>query len=64
MGRSIRLELRLTLAQFGQALGYCGPNVSITVSHMEGDRKPVPVYIERLALMFAKHGVPTKWTQD
>jgi transcriptional regulator with XRE-family HTH domain len=61
--KAIRRELGLTVRDFGRALGYQGNDntISVQVRQYEcGDRIPPP-WIERLAIMFGRHGVPPDW---
>ena len=61
--REIRVELGLTLAEFGRALSYQGSkdDVARHVRRLEKGIRKVPRAIERLAFMFLCHGVPEPW---
>lgn len=60
---AIRARLGLSVIEFGRAFGYQGDDnsVSVTIRRYERDEKPIPPWIERLALMFGRHGVPPEW---
>lgn len=61
--RAVRLSLRLSVIDFGQALGYAGRRTTIAtcIHKMERDMRPVPRHIERLAIMLGRHGVPPEF---
>lgn len=61
--KKIREQLRLSVVDFGAALGYLGNTNSIWVRIREFERgkRPVPESAARLALMFSWHGVPWRW---
>lgn len=59
--QSIRKALGLSVIEMGRAFGYSGTDdtVSVTVRRYEAPNgRDIPEWIARLALMFAKHGVP------
>ena len=62
--REIRRALGLTTRELGLALGYRGnPNtISVQIRQYESGGRPIPPWIERLAIMFERHGVPPEWT--
>jgi transcriptional regulator with XRE-family HTH domain len=62
--RSIRRSLGLTVRELGYAIGYRGNQntVSVAIRLYEGDKRPIPPWIGRLAAMFGRHGVPPEWT--
>jgi transcriptional regulator with XRE-family HTH domain len=64
--RSIRRSLGLTVRELGYAIGYRGNQntVSVAIRLYEGNKRPIPPWIGRLAAMFGKHGVPPEWTLE
>jgi DNA-binding transcriptional regulator YiaG len=58
--RQIRRKLGLNIKQWALALGYRGKRNTLQkqVSRWEFGDRPIPVWIERLARMYEKHGVP------
>jgi transcriptional regulator with XRE-family HTH domain len=61
--RAIRQKLGLTPDEFGRALGYRGPSARVTVHQLETG-KTITRQVERLAEMFARHGVPRRYLAD
>lgn len=63
--RAVRVALRLSVIDFGTALGYAGkrPTIATAIHKMERDMRPVPRHIERLATMFGRFGVPPEYLQ-
>lgn len=62
--KRIRHERGLSTAQWGRALGYRGANVQVQVRQLENGVKPIPRFVERLARMFERHGVPEEWLEE
>jgi transcriptional regulator with XRE-family HTH domain len=64
--RSIRRSLGLTVRELGYAIGYRGNQntVSVAIRLYEGDKRPIPPWIGRLAAMFGRYGVPPEWTLE
>jgi hypothetical protein len=62
--KSIRHELGLSTVQLGRAFGYGGEDntASVMIRKYESGGRPIPVYLQRLLLMFRRHGVPAGWT--
>ena len=62
--RAIRDELGLSAVQLGRAFGYEGNDSTIgpLISRFENGSRPIPTYLQRLLLMFQRHGVPPLWT--
>lgn len=60
--RACRKHLGMNAITFGAALGYSGDDESIGVQirRYEAGRRPIPSWIERLALMYALHGAPAE----
>jgi transcriptional regulator with XRE-family HTH domain len=58
--RAAREQVGLSQADFAQALGYGGTKQTrrSIMSAYENGHKPVPVFVERLAEMFKRFGVP------
>jgi transcriptional regulator with XRE-family HTH domain len=54
----VREHFGLTQETFGRALGYSGSGavVSITISRLEHDKRPIPTAIALLAAMYWVHG--------
>lgn len=61
--KEIRNRLGLGVISFGRALGYSGNNntVNVQIRQFEADTRPVPFWVERLAIMFDRYGVPPDW---
>jgi hypothetical protein len=47
----------------GRVLGYSGPkaNVAVHIRRLERDARRIPPSVEKLALMYAHHGIPKEW---
>jgi hypothetical protein len=47
----------------GKALGYSGPraNMAVHIRRLERNARPIPPSVEKLALMYAWHGIPKEW---
>jgi len=62
----IRKRLRLSTLRFGLALGYSGgdENINRTIRRYEIGDKPVPPWIERLAIMYDLHGIPQQFLDE
>jgi transcriptional regulator with XRE-family HTH domain len=61
--RRIREDLGLSTEKFGRALGYQG-TYGIAARHVrrfESGARKLPSWIERLAVMYGRHGVPDDW---
>jgi transcriptional regulator with XRE-family HTH domain len=61
--RRIREDLGLSTEKFGRALGYHGA-YGIAARHIrrfESGARKLPSWIERLAVMYRRHGVPDDW---
>jgi transcriptional regulator with XRE-family HTH domain len=58
--RSIREAFGLSASGMGRALGYSGPkaNVVVYIRRLERDARTLPPSVEKLALMYARHGIP------
>lgn len=63
--RAIRQQLGLSLVQMGRALGYAGNRntLQVSVARYEDDTREIPPWIERLATMYHKHGIPSQFLQ-
>jgi transcriptional regulator with XRE-family HTH domain len=61
--RTIREAYGLSASAMGRALGYSGPkaNIAVQLRRLERDARRIPPSVERLALMFARHGIPKEW---
>ena len=61
--KSIRKALGLSTKELGRAFGYRGNDntISVQVRAYESGGREIPPWIERLALMFKRHGVPSDW---
>jgi len=61
--RSIREAYGLSASAMGRILGYSGPkaNVAVHIRRLERDARRIPPSIEKLALMYARHGIPKEW---
>jgi transcriptional regulator with XRE-family HTH domain len=58
---TIRKSLGLSVIEMARALGYQGTDntVAVTVRRYEAPNgRPIPPWIERLARMYARHGIP------
>jgi transcriptional regulator with XRE-family HTH domain len=61
--RRIREDLGLSTEKFGRVLGYQGI-YGIAARHIrrfESGARKLPPWIERLAAMYGRHGVPDDW---
>lgn len=63
--QAIRHKLKLSTVQLGRAAGYTGSDAtaSNTIRKYESGMRPVPPLLERLVLLFEKHGVPADWIE-
>jgi DNA-binding transcriptional regulator YiaG len=63
--RKIREDLDLSTERFGRALGYHGAYGAAArhIRRFESGARPIPRAVERLAVMFGRHGVPDPWTR-
>lgn len=61
--RTIREAYGLSASAMGKALGYSGPkaNVAVHIRRLERDARPIPPPVTKLALMYARHGIPKEW---
>ena len=61
--RKIRLAFNLSASVMGRALGYSGPkaNVAVQIRRLERDARPISPPVEKLALMYRRHGIPKEW---
>ena len=61
--RAIREALGLSASAWGRALGYSGPNahIAVHIRRLERDARTIPAWIERLARMYARNGIPQEW---
>jgi transcriptional regulator with XRE-family HTH domain len=61
--RTIREAFGLSASVMGRALGYSGPkaNVAVQIRRLERDARPIPPSVSKLALMYARHGIPKEW---
>jgi len=61
--KAIRKNLGLSVIQMGRAIGYGGSDrtVNVQIRRYENNTRDIPEWIARLALMFAKHGVPRQF---
>lgn len=61
--RAIRARLGLSQQELGRALGYTGKPQSLRTAVMkfESGVRPLPSAVERLLIMFDRHGVPEEW---
>lgn len=59
---AIRKGFGMSPAKFGRALGYQG-DIRGTMRRYENGSKEIPPWIERLALMFERHGIPDEWLE-
>jgi len=61
--RNIRDAFGLSASAMGKALGYSGPrsNIGVHIRRLERDARRIPPAIERLVLMFVRHGIPKEW---
>jgi len=62
--KAIRHELGLSTVQLGRAFGYGGEDntASVMIRKYESGGRPIPTYLQRLLLMYRRHGVPDGWT--
>jgi len=53
----------LSASAMGKALGYSGPkaNIAVHIRRLERDARGIPPSVEKLALMYARHGIPEEW---
>jgi hypothetical protein len=70
MGRAAKLNSGLDRLKWlpsgdGPGARYLGPNANLTVPihYLERDNRPIRPCIERLALMYARHGIPEEWPE-
>lgn len=58
--KAIRRQLGLTVRELGVAFGYTGNanSVGLTIRRYERGEKPIPPWIARLAIMYARFGIP------
>jgi hypothetical protein len=61
--KTIREEFSLSASAMGKALGYTGPkaNIAVHIRRLERDARRIPSSVEKLALMYARHGIPEEW---
>jgi hypothetical protein len=61
--RTIREAFGLSASVMGMALGYCGPkaNIAVHIRRLERDARRIPPPVEKLALMYRRHGIPKEW---
>jgi transcriptional regulator with XRE-family HTH domain len=61
--KSIREAYGLSASAMGRALGYSGPkaNIAVHIRRLERDDREIPPSIEKLALMYHRHGIPKEW---
>jgi transcriptional regulator with XRE-family HTH domain len=61
--RAIRTKLGLSVYDFGRALGYQGNDntVGVQIRRFETDAREIPPYLERLAVMYGRYGVPREY---
>jgi hypothetical protein len=61
--KAIREALNVSASAWGRALGYSGPKgqIAVQVRRFERDDRRIPFWIARLALMYARHGIPRGW---
>jgi transcriptional regulator with XRE-family HTH domain len=61
--KRIREAFGLSASAMGRALGYSGPkpNMAVHVRRLERDARRIPPTVEKLALMYARHGIPGEW---
>lgn len=64
--QAIRRRLKLSFVRFGLVLGYSGAdkNIQTTMRRYEIGDKPIPPWIERLAIMYDLHGVPKRFLDE
>ena len=65
--RAIRQKLGLTLNEWALALGYGRGNRNtrqVTVRKYEAGEREIPPWIERLTLMYQRHGVPDRFLAE
>lgn len=58
-----RRALGLSLFQIAQAIGYGGDrdNQMTTIRKFESGARPIPPWIERLIVMYSRHGIPDEY---
>ena len=63
--KAIRKRLGLSTTQLGRAFGYMGRDntASVLIRTYESDGRPIPLYLERLLILYEKHGIPPGWTE-
>jgi transcriptional regulator with XRE-family HTH domain len=61
--KNIREAFGLSASDMGKALGYSGPkaNIAVHIRRLERDARRIPSSVERLALMYRRHGIPKEW---
>ena len=61
--KAIREGYGLSASAMGRVLGYSGPkaNVAVHIRRLERDARRIPPSVEKLALMYAHHGIPKEW---
>jgi transcriptional regulator with XRE-family HTH domain len=61
--KKIRETLGLSTERFGRALGYQGTygTAARHIRRFESGARTLPPWIERLAAMYGRHGVPEDW---
>jgi transcriptional regulator with XRE-family HTH domain len=61
--KSIREAYGLSASAMGRVLGYTGPkaNVAVHIRRLERDARPIPPSVTKLALMYARYGIPKEW---
>lgn len=59
--KECRKACGLSQAEWGVALGYRMKNPGAQTYMFQSGRREIPPWIERLAEMFAKHGVPPEY---
>jgi transcriptional regulator with XRE-family HTH domain len=63
--KAIRQRLGLSTSQLGRAFGYMGKDntASVLIRTYESNGRPVPLYLERLLIMYDRYGIPEGWTE-
>jgi hypothetical protein len=58
--RHIREAFGLSASEMGKALGYSGPraNIAVHIRRLEREARRIPPAVEKLVLMYARHGPP------
>lgn len=61
--KAIRRQLGLSTKELGRALGYTGADntISVQIRRYESGARDIPPWIERLAVMYGRHGIPSEW---